>query len=86
MATSQQQWEDFYTEGVVPDWDEFWSRVLANWQQWEQEEASRKGILCIDFSYDYDEGELIMDYVERDRLSMDMFSFDNGDFIVDYNL
>lgn len=86
VATSQQQWEDFYTEGVVPDWDEFWSRVLANWQQWEQEEASRKGILCIDFSYDYDEGELIMDYVERDRLSMDMFSFDNGDFIVDYNL
>lgn len=82
----RQSWAAFYTNGVVPDWNLFWAGVLNNWQQWLDEEASRKGILCIDFNYDYDNGELIMDYVERDTLSRDMFDYADGDLIIDYNI
>lgn len=81
----RQSWASFYTNGAVPDWTAFWAEVLDNWQAWTAEEASRKGILCLDFDYDFEEGELIMDYVERDTLSRDMFDFQDGDLIIDYN-
>lgn len=79
-------WEQFYTEGAVVDWNEFWSNVLMEWQEWKDEEEARKGILCLDFDYDFENGELVMDFVERDSLSQDMFSFADGDFIIDYNI
>lgn len=83
---SQSDWGAFFTEGAVPDWNQFWAAVLQNWQQWTEEEAERKGILCLDFDYDEDEGDLVMDYVERDTLSRDMFDYQEGDLIIDYNL
>lgn len=85
-SQAQTDWDTFYTEGCVPDWNQFWAAVLLNWQQWIEEEASRKGILCLDFDYDYDSGELVMDYVERDTLSMSMFGFADGDLIINYNI
>lgn len=85
-STAQTDWASFFTNGAVPDWNEFWAAVLFSWQQWTEEEASRKGILCIDFDYDEEEGDLVMDYVERDTLSRDMFDYEEGDLIIDYNL
>lgn len=85
-STAQSDWASFFTNGAVPDWNEFWAAVLVSWQQWTEEEASRKGILCLDFDYDEDEGDLVMDYVERDTLSRDMFDYEDGDLIIDYNL
>ena len=85
-SQAQTDWNNFYTEGAVPDWNTFWAAVLLNWQQWTEEEASRKGILCLDFDYDEENGDLVMDYVERDTLTTEMFDYEDGDMIIDYNI
>lgn len=84
LETIQLQWTSFLRDGAATDWDEFWREVQANWQTWLEEEDSRKGILCLDFSYDFEEGELLMDYVERDTLTADLFDYDEGDLLINF--
>ena len=84
LETVQLQWQSFLQAGVAEEWDTFWHDVQANWQTWLEEEDSRKGILCLDFSYDFEDGELVMDYVERDTLTADLFDYNEGDLLINF--